>query len=565
MLEVALFIPASSPWNEVDRGYKSAEQYWYDTGLNDTELVSMLSKEQCYQTQKSFLGCVNAIQLVAEKYKLIFKADGQLQSVSKSAFRSNVGSTSGSAAESGVATSSTADWSLTEKERLQVWKSVYESYESNMDHATESVTSTVPIQFLDLWKKLDSEFIKKEHRSAVIAQAMNAFYSVYYDPHTYLLPIDFYDEVVARADSRSQNYGFLVKRGSSRVIVRKVFEKSSAARAGLVKSDQILEMNGRSVKEFSTSEFYELLKAKDGSRLGLTILRHDSEGEHQVFIDIIKREDVLPTVSSQELNRKTQLITIHKFAKQTCELVRGELKQMSKAGKKGLVLDLRDNPGGQVDEASCVLSLFLPIGTKLFETRYSDQQRIPDVYFSQWAPVFKGPMAVLVNSATASAGEIVAGVLKDYSRATLVGERTFGKGSFQDGRLWELNNKVALFKTEGLYYFASGWTPQLVGLEPDIFVDNGVESAPREEDLYFSSIRPKDRWVGPQSLSWLKQMNCDPAALAASNASAAAETAKTSVATSASLDPQMKRAEVWLSCQKITAVDAKTSTARAVQ
>jgi carboxyl-terminal processing protease len=143
---------------------------------------------------------------------------------------------------------------------------------------------------------------------------------------------------------------------------------------------------------------------------------------------------------------------------------------------------------------------------------------------------------VLINSGSASASEIVAGALKDQGRAKLIGEKTFGKGSFQDGRIWGPNGKIALFQTEGLYYFPSGWTPQLVGLEPDIVVDfNNTENS-REQELFFNPIMPMDNWGGPQALSWLTERDCD----------VDSTILRLDVVTEA--DPQMKKAQAWLAC-----------------
>jgi carboxyl-terminal processing protease len=510
LLELVLFLPASGPWMQVDRGYKSSEDYWRSTELSESELIPLLESTNCQSSAHTFLGCVNAISAMSERYKLTLNIKGELSPLDL--------------------TKSDALYQ-TEKQKLNYWQDIYKN----------KGETALDINFLSLWYNLKSRYLKQEEASAVVAQGINGYFAVIFDPHTYILPIEFYEEVVAKSDGRLNHFGFLVKKTNKRVVIRKVFEKSSADKAGVKKGDEIIEINGTPIVEMTNAEFYDSLKARTGSRIGLTVSRKEGQSASLLYIDVIKYEENLPTVTSQIISdaKKVGLVTIHKFARQTCDNTKFAINNMKRQGVGGLLLDLRDNPGGQVDEAACVLGLFLPAGSLLFETRYADLSKKPDQYVNDNSPIFKGPVAVLINASTASASEIVAGVLKDYNRATLVGERTFGKGSFQDGRVWSTNDKVALFKTEGLYYFPSGWTPQLVGLEPDITVDFYSDGSQREEDLYFNPLRPQDSWNGPQSLAWLSQMKCNPAVYAQAQAA---------TNNSTSFDPQIFRAQTWLSC-----------------
>ena len=277
-------------------------------------------------------------------------------------------------------------------------------------------------------------------------------------------------------------------------------------------------------------------------RLGLKVLRPVSSANSKMkstYVEILKSEKSYPSVVSKlvEGSARAGLLTVHKFSKDSCKQTREQLISLKEQNIQGLMLDLRDNPGGQVEEAACILNLFVAEGTFLFETRYLDLSKSSDRYYADEEPVYKGSMAVLINSGSASASEIVAGVLKDMNRAKLVGERSFGKGSFQDGRIWASNEKIALFQTEGLYYFPTGWTPQLIGLEPDISVAFNNLQNQREEELYFSPITPLDNWTGPQALSWLTERGCDL------DITSLMETSSIT-----SEDPQLRKAQAWLSC-----------------
>jgi carboxyl-terminal processing protease len=120
---------------------------------------------------------------------------------------------------------------------------------------------------------------------------------------------------------------------------------------------------------------------------------------------------------------------------------------------------------------------------------FLDPDAEAEISYSQEEQAYRGPMAVLINSGSASAAEIVAGALQDYKRAMLVGERTFGKGSFQEGEIWSKNDKIAIFETKGFYYLPSGQTPQMRGLEPDVNVAFKDRFALREEDQFLNPLR----------------------------------------------------------------------------
>ncbi|MFN7727938.1 MAG: S41 family peptidase [Bdellovibrio sp.] len=475
-LEVVLVIPNCAV-DKIDRGAKSADYYWQNAGLSSRELEIVLGPQSCLQDHKTFLGCVNAIGAMAERYNLALSQDGQLVPLTDEMIQKR----------------------LTEKRELQDWEHVFAAKELSPGFS-----------FIDLWQQLDQKYVQAKERSAVVAAGLNGFLSVTKDPHTYLLPLALYEEVVARSDARPSHLGFVSKRVHGGAYVRKVFSGSPAALAGLRKGDRILEVNGISVMSLHPSLYNDLLRARNSDRLRLLIERSANQTRVRKYVEILKSDEAYPNVLSKwvDESKNVGLVTIHKFSRETCTQVRRQVVSLKEEGLAGLILDLRDNPGGQVDEAACVLNLFVEKNKDLFETRYLDQTRPTDRYRTERDSIYKGPLTVLINGGSASASEIVAGSLKDLNRATLVGERSFGKGTFQDGHLWGVNPRVAYFETEGFYYFPTGWTPQLVGLEPDLKVSSLEDETLREEDLYYSSIRPSDLWEGPQALSWMNEMGC---------------------------------------------------------
>ena len=508
-LELFLLVP-SCLQGQVDSGYKTADQYWADTGLGSKELESLLTDESCYSSQQTFLACVNSISTMAVRFSLVLNPEGQLRSLGSSDILDKE----------------------TEKKELNKWIPIFHQEEVlplNERH----------FSFQNLWKNLDENFAKPAGRSGLIASGINGFLSVYKDPHSYIMPMAMYDEVVANSESRSTSVGFVAKKVGENLVVRKVLEGSPAAAAGFRKGDEIIAINGDRASALLPVQISELFRMRSSYRLDFDVLRKSALGTERKRFVVLRSETSYASVNGRMLEgfSNVGLITIHKFAKGVCNQTRAEIQKLMVQNMRGLMLDLRDNPGGQVEEAACISNLFLERGTFLFETRYMDPSKVSDHYVADSDITYRGPLVVLINSGSASASEIVAGVLKDQGRAKLVGERSFGKGSFQDGKVWGANSKIALFETQGLYYFASGWTPQLVGLEPDIKVNFASSDDQREAELYLNPITPLEVWGGPQSLSWLTEKACDLDA--AIDTSLSAE------------DPQMQKAQALLSCGEL--------------
>lgn len=470
---------------------KNLEAYWAETDLNEYDLMRLLGDKQCHQSERQFLACVNAISSMADRLRLKLTTAGTFEPMSNQDMERR----------------------LSEKSDLTAWRTFYADKAGGAEFS-----------FSRLWAQLKSKMTepanantntninKNIKMNSMFATGINAYLSIAQDPHTYIVPLAYYEEVLSQSESRSPHLGFVVRRIKGGALVRKVFTASPASRSGLRKGDRITELNGQAIALLHSSEFSELIRGQGGPRLRLKVERQVGSKKQTKHIEILRGETKFQSVESRVLDGQTRLglLTIHKFARETCKLVRSAMIGMMEQSVRGLILDLRDNPGGQVDEAACVAGLFLPAGSMVFQTKYLDPLKSGETYWAEGPQLYDGPMAVVINSGSASAAEIVAGALKDLDRATLVGERSFGKGSFQDGSLWRQHSQIALFQTQGFYYFASGWTPQIVGLEPDLpskVMEQGT-AAMREEDLYLVPLRPLDLWTGPQSLAWLNRQAC---------------------------------------------------------
>lgn len=434
---------------------KSVEDYWAETSLSAQPLEDLLQDQTCLSSERYFLACTNAVLTVANRYNLTLDFAGSLREVNQS---------------------STVDLS-SEKKQLEPWRKFYASH-------TEGLPA---ISFNRIWDDLKKNHIRASQLPMMVGLGLNSFISVFRDPHTYFMPVDMFKEVVAKADNRTASLGFSLGSSTGRYVIRKVTEGSPAAAAGLKRGDILLAIDGLKVNGLVQGRVSELLKGDVGASVDLRIERQGQEKE----FSLVRTESTVATVSTRVIDgiKPVAVIAINKFAKGSCDKIKESLAIANGAGVRGLLLDLRDNPGGQMEEAACITSLFVGADEKIFEVRYLDSSKKPETYFGGEEKIFDKPVAVLVNGASASAAEIVAGALRDLGRAVIVGERTFGKGSFQEGELWAQNNKIAIFETKGFYYLPSGRSPQMSGLEPDIKVHFDNISVNREADQFMNPLR----------------------------------------------------------------------------
>lgn len=438
---------------------KSVEEYWAATGLNADALVDLIDGQVCSSSERYFLACTNALLSVSSRFNLGLNAEGQLVPLSQALSKSMV----------------------SEKAQLAPWKDLFNT----------SLAEAKKISFIQAWRELEAKHISEGQRAMIIGQALNGFISVFRDPHTYFMPISQFREVVSKADSRSTSLGMSFAFSNDQHVVRRVTEGSPAKRAGIEKGDVLVSINGQSAKDLTQNRVYELLRGEVGDRTTVIVRRDQQEKKFR----LLRREITVATVSTRVIDgiKPVAVIGINKFAKNACEKVKESLGIALRAKVRGLLLDLRDNPGGQMEEAACITSLFVGPEKRIFEIRYLDASKKAEVYFGGEEKMTDLPVAVLINSASASAAEIVAGALRDFNRAILVGETTFGKGSFQEGEYWSQNKNIALFETKGFYYLPSGRSPQMKGLEPDVAVQFEKIDVARESDLYMNPLRAPER------------------------------------------------------------------------
>lgn len=457
MLAVGVSLKAWRSQHQVSK-IKSVEQYWTETGIGSASLRDLIDDQTCASSERYFLACANAVMSVASRYNMQLQLDGTLTSVQK---------------ESRIA--------LSEKQLLEPWKRYY----------SEHTEVAQKISFTAIWETLAKKFISEKQKSLMVGLGLNGFISVFRDPHTYLMPIAYYRDVISKSDNKTSSLGIILGRAENHYFIRKIYPGAPAEKSGLRKGDWLVEIEGQPVSALLPGRVSEMMRGEVGRTVHLTVER---EGAREK-IDVTHEQSTMPTVSVRLLDgiKPVGLLTINKFSHLTCERTKEAVKVLMAQNIRGLLLDLRDNPGGQMEEAACVASLFVGPDQKIFEIRYLNPARDSETVYGPEAQLYKGPMAILINSGSASAAEIVAGALRDLNRAALVGERSFGKGSFQEGEVWEQNKKIALFETKGFYYLPSGRSPQAKGLEPDIKIVFKDTLQTREADQFINPLHAPER------------------------------------------------------------------------
>jgi len=307
------------------------------------------------------------------------------------------------------------------------------------------------------------------------------------DPHSFFMSPEEYKELMVETKGKFSGVGIEITIRNHVLTVVSPIEGTPAFKAGIKAGDQIIMIGDKSSKELSIMDAVKLIRGPKGSKVKLTIRRKDTEKP----IDFMITRDVIPikSVRSFSLPFDIGYIRISNFQSNTSKELSKVLEELeNKKELKGLILDLRNNPGGLLSQAVKVADKFLDSGL-IVSIKGRDRKEEESVAHKNGKPR-KYPMIVLVNEGSASASEIVAGALQDNKRALILGSTTFGKGSVQT--LFPLSDGSGLRLTTAIYYTPSGRSIQARGIEPDIkiaFIPSKEKAEPkkpafiRERDL----------------------------------------------------------------------------------
>lgn len=304
------------------------------------------------------------------------------------------------------------------------------------------------------------------------------------DPHSSYMPPRDYSVFLSDTEGEFGGVGIEVDFRNDAVTVIAPIEGSPAHRAGVLPGDRVIAINKVGVRDKSAADLVRLMRGKPGTEVLIAIRR---KGHDTTLLFTLKREIIqVSSVASAMLEGGVAYLRIKQFQTGThSELLAavGSLREQSKGNLRGAILDLRNNPGGLVREATAAAGEFLDGGT-IYTTRRRGET-IDDVHAPRGGSLTGVPMVALVNEYSASAAELVAGALQDRGRATLVGARTFGKGSVQS--ILDLPGGAGLRLTTMRYYTPKGRSIQAQGVVPDVLVEAAYVA-----DKSFGVLRESD-------------------------------------------------------------------------
>ena len=324
--------------------------------------------------------------------------------------------------------------------------------------------------FGDVFERVRSSYVEEVTDKELIEAAINGMLSSL-DPHSSYMNADSFADMQVQTRGEFGGLGIEVTLENGLVRVVSPIDDTPAARAGIQPGDFITHLDGEPVLGLTLAEAVDLMRGEGGTDITLTILR----GEAEPFDVTLQRAVItIQSVRSRLEEPNIGYIRITSFSEKTdTELQKAIAELQEEAGGEliGFVLDLRNNPGGLLDQAIAVSDEFLDKG-EIVSTRGRDDSNAQH-YNAETGDVLNGlPMVVLINGGSASASEIVAGALQDHHRAILLGTQSFGKGSVQT--IIPLQGEGAIRLTTARYYTPSGRSIQALGIVPDIEVEQAT-------------------------------------------------------------------------------------------
>jgi carboxyl-terminal processing protease len=321
---------------------------------------------------------------------------------------------------------------------------------------------------------LSRDYYRKVDRSVLVDKGLQAAVASLGDPYSHYFDPGDYRAFLNQSNPHLSGVGIDVLPDPRGLRIVDVFPGSPAARGGLARGDVIVKVGNTTLANRPTEFASQLIKGRAGTRVTLTILRSG----HTRAVSITRANLVIPVAMGNIVRfhgAKLGYLQLTSFTDGSGAQLRTQVEKVLRAGARGLILDLRENGGGLLDEAVNVASIFIPDGT-IVSTAGRSQPR--QVYVAKGGAISTAiPMVVLVDRGTASAAEIVTGALQDRHRAPVVGTRTYGKGVFQE--IQPLSNGGALDITVGEYFtpaghnLGGGGVRQGSGIRPNIYaIDN---------------------------------------------------------------------------------------------
>lgn len=339
----------------------------------------------------------------------------------------------------------------------------------------------------EAWNELDAKYVKDlgpEQYKKMIYGAAQGMVAALDDPYTVFLEPENAKMLEEDISGEFQGIGTTVDIKDKQLIIASPIKGTPADKAGLKPGDKILKINGTSTLDLSIDEAVKMIRGKKGTEVALTILRGEAKTENikeiKIIRDVINIPSVEVEVKKDSKGQQIADVKIYQFSNHTIQEFQEKMQPALDQGARKVIIDVRNNPGGLLDEAQGMAQFFLKKGNLIVTEGKSKIMEEEKYIAPADGPLSTLPIVVLINQGSASASEILAAALKDNGRATLVGETTFGKGSVQ--MPLKLRENAMLKLTIAQWLTPKGEVIDKKGITPDIEVKISEDDIKNEKD-----------------------------------------------------------------------------------
>lgn len=323
---------------------------------------------------------------------------------------------------------------------------------------------------VDVYNSITKRYVEEVPPEGLIDDAVRGMVDSLGDPHSFYMDPDEYVLFMKEVNKSFEGVGMYVGMEDGELTVISPIEGSPADQAGIKKGDLIIKIDGQETKGMKIDEAVKLISGPEGTKVKLTIKPKDKSELADLLITRAKIN--LKTVSGKMLANQIGYLRITTFAENTFKELSDTIKELQKNNCKGIILDLRDNPGGYLEVSVEIADYFVPEGPVVSIRGRQGEEK---TYRATGKNYLNLPLAVLVNEGSASASEILAGAVQDLQTGIIVGTKSYGKGSVQS--ILTLGNGGGLKLTTAQYFTPSGRSIQKKGIIPDFVVEPSVNGA----------------------------------------------------------------------------------------
>lgn len=342
----------------------------------------------------------------------------------------------------------------------------FDSFKGYLLKIKQNTTSEIkPIE--EAINLISESALFERSKDELLKAAIEGILSVLDDKYVEYFTAEEYKNIMESYSGTMSGIGVVVfLDDKEQVVVVRILEDTPASRAGIMEGDIITEVDGIKIKDMDLDKVLAMIRGKEGTEVNLKIYRPE---EYDIIeVTVTRAIFDVPNLVSEILEEDVGYIWYYAFQDGGMQQLDREIQKLIDGGAKGLILDLRNNPGGVLDDAVEVCDLFLDEGIIVTTRERTENKERIGKYSAREGKYTEIPLVVLINEFSASASELVAGALRDNKRAILIGERSYGKGVVQV--IYELSDGSGIKFTTAKYFLPSGLSIDGVGINPDVLV-----------------------------------------------------------------------------------------------